>query len=101
MMRFVLNLDSRVQIGPSHFKSVNLLPVCKRVEHIILCYVFKVVNQMAPEYLSDCFVSQESIHSYCTRLCKKEDIVFLRLNVLCQSLLVSLVLNYGAVLQLV
>jgi hypothetical protein len=38
-----------------------------------LCYdmFLKVKNQIAPGYLGDCFVSQESVHSYCTRLSKK------------------------------
>jgi hypothetical protein len=44
IMRFVLDLDSRAHIDPSHFKSPNWLPVNRRVEQIMLCHVFKIKN---------------------------------------------------------
>jgi hypothetical protein len=46
----------------------------------MLCHVFKVKNQMVPENLSDCFVSQESMHSYCTRLSEKEGYCLLKVK---------------------
>ena len=71
IIRFVLDLDSRSHIGQHHFKSLNWLPVHKRVNQIILCHVFKIKHGIAPDYLSDQFTPQESVHSHNTRLCRK------------------------------
>ena len=48
LMRFVLDLDARSHIGAEHFKSLNWLPVNKRVEQIILCHVFKNKKWFSP-----------------------------------------------------
>ena len=71
LMRFVLDLDARSHIGPEHFKSLNWLPVNKRVDQIILCHVFKIKNGIAPDYMGNHFIPQESVHSYRTRLSHK------------------------------
>ena len=67
LMRFVLDLDARSHIGPEHFKSLNWLPVIKRVDQIILCHVFKVKNGLAPDYMGEQFIPQDTVHSYGTR----------------------------------
>ena len=41
-IRFILNLDYRSHIEKAHFKTLNWLPVDKRVDQISLCYVFKM-----------------------------------------------------------
>jgi hypothetical protein len=72
IMRFVLNLDSRAHIDPSLFKSLNWLPVHRRVEQIMLCYIFKIKNGLSPDYMSEHFISQDSVvHNYSTRLSQK------------------------------
>ena len=64
----MLDLDARSHIGSQHFNQLNWLPVNKRVDQIILCHVFKIKNGTAPDYMGDSFMSQDSIHSYRTRL---------------------------------
>lgn len=71
LIRFVLDLDSRAHIDQSHFKSLNWLPVHMRVNQIMLCHVFKIRNGLSPDYMSEHFVSQDSMHNYSTRLSKK------------------------------
>jgi hypothetical protein len=71
LIRFVLDLDARSHIGPNHFRSLNWLPVNKRVDQIILCHVFKVKNGMAPDYMGKYFIPQVTVHSYKTRLSNK------------------------------
>ena len=61
IIRFVLNVESRTQVDPVHFESLVWLPVCKRVENIILCHVFKIKNDLAPEYMVEYFTSQDSV----------------------------------------
>ena len=70
-MRFVLDLDSRAHIDPSHFKSLSWLPVHRRVEQIMLCHVFKIKNGLSPDYMGEHFISQDSVHNYSTRLSQK------------------------------
>ena len=55
LIRFVLNLDQMIHVGPEHFKFLNWLPVTKRVHQIILCHVFKIRPSTAPDYLSEYF----------------------------------------------
>lgn len=71
LIRFILGLDPRSHIGPAQFRELNWLPVSKRVDQIILCHVFKVKKGLAPDYMLEGFISQDSIHSYKTRLSKK------------------------------
>ena len=71
ILRFVLNLDSRTHIGFDHFRYLNWLPVEKRVQHLMLCHMFKVRNNEAPGYMNDYFVAQDSVHEYNTRLQNK------------------------------
>jgi hypothetical protein len=70
-MRFVLDLDSRAHIDPSHLKSLSWLPVHRRVEQIMLCHVFKTKNGRSPDYMCEHFISQDSVHNYSTRLSQK------------------------------
>ena len=67
MIRFVLDLDARTHIGQGHFNSLNWLPVNKRVDKTILCYVFKMKHGLAPDYIGENFLSQEFVHSHRTR----------------------------------
>lgn len=67
LMRFVLGLDARCHIGPEHFRSLNWLPVNNRVDQIVLGHVFKVKHGLAPDYLGEHFVPQDTVHSYRTR----------------------------------
>ena len=71
IIRFVLNLESRTHIDPVHFEYLGWLPVCKKVEYIILCHVFKIKNFLAPEYMVEHFTSQDSVHSHRTRFSDK------------------------------
>jgi len=67
LIRFVLNLDYRTHIDNYHFKTLQWLPVDKRVEQIVLCHVFKIKNKLSPEYMKEHFIIQNSLHSYTTR----------------------------------
>ena len=67
LIRFVLYLDARCHIGAEHFRTLNWLPVSKRVDQIIMCHVFKIKNGMAPDYMGDNFIPQSSVHSHKTR----------------------------------
>ena len=67
LIRFVLNLDHMIHMGPEHFKFLNWLPVTKRVDQIILCHVFKIRSGTAPDYLSEYFNLASSVHGYFTR----------------------------------
>ena len=70
-MRFVLDLDARSHIRPEHFTSLNWLPVNKLVDQIILGHVFRIKNGIAPDYMGDNFISQDTVHSHRTRLSQK------------------------------
>ena len=37
----------------------------------MLCHVFKIRNGLSPDYMTEHFVSQDSMHNYSTRLSKK------------------------------
>ena len=51
LIRFVLNLDQMIRVGPEHFETLNWLPVTKRVDQIILCHVFKIKSGTALDLL--------------------------------------------------
>ena len=71
LIRFVLNLDSRAHISPDFFNTLQWLPVDKRVEQIMLTHVFKINNGLSPDYLTNQFIPQNSVHSHKTRLSHK------------------------------
>lgn len=75
MIRFVFNLDSKTQTDIEHFKHLSLLPVEERNHHLMLCHVlsivFKVRNSLAPGYMDDFFVAQDTVHRYNLRLRNK------------------------------
>jgi len=70
MIRFVLSLEQRSHISKNHFKDLNWLPMQKRVDQIILCHDFKIKHGLAPDYMSEHFVSQDSVYSHNTRFSK-------------------------------
>ena len=67
LVRYVFNLEPRSHISNQHFVSLNWLPVSKRVEQITLCHVFKIKHGLSPSYMSQNFVTQDSVHTYRTR----------------------------------
>ena len=67
MIRFVLNMDSRAHVGVEQFKTLNWLPVSKRVDQITLCHVHRIKSRTAPEYLGEKFVPLSQVHDRCTR----------------------------------
>ena len=67
IIRFVLDMDSRVHVGSEVFKSLGWLPVSKRVGQIILNHVLRVKSGLSPDYMVDHFIQASSIHSYGTR----------------------------------
>ena len=71
LIRFILDLDARSHISAEHFKSLNWLPVNKRVDQIVLGHVFRIKHGLAPDYMMEHFTPQDSIHSYSTRLSGK------------------------------
>ncbi len=71
MVRLVLDLDPRSHIDSQHFQQLNWLPSDKRVDHLMLCQVFKIRNNTAPMYMREYFVPQDSLHSHNTRLRNK------------------------------
>ena len=68
LVRFDPNLDYRSHVGKDYFKSLNWLPVDKRVEQIIICHVFKVKHGLASGYMGKHFIFQDTVHNYITRL---------------------------------
>ena len=67
LIRFILNLHHRTHISKEHFELLGWLPVEQRVHQIILCHVYKIHNNLAPSYLHENFVQQNTVHSYRTR----------------------------------
>ena len=67
LIRFVLNLDQMIHVGPEHFKILNWLPVTKRVDQIILCHVFKIKSGTAPDYSGEYFSLAGSVHVHFAR----------------------------------
>ena len=71
LIRFIFDLDPKSHIGSEHFRILNWLPVQSRVEQIMLCQVFKINKNVAPEYLKQHFVAQTAQHNHRTRLSVK------------------------------
>ena len=65
IIRFVLKLDPRSDIGSNEFKSLGWLPVSRRVDLIVLNHVFK--SGKSADYMIEHFVPVTSVHSYGTR----------------------------------
>ena len=70
VVRFIFNLEPRSHITTDHIKSLNWLPVQSRVDQFMLCHVFKIINNLAPQYLKQFFL-QTKQHSHLTRLSVK------------------------------
>ncbi|KAH3798560.1 hypothetical protein DPMN_152160 [Dreissena polymorpha] len=87
-------------VGPHHFRCLNWLPVSKRVDQISLCHVFKVKNGLAPDYMAESFIPQDSVHSYKTRSCSRGAFQFQRSKVLVPSPSALLVAPCGTAYQL-
>jgi len=69
LIMFILDLNLRANVGHQHFQSLNLLPVNKRVEQIILCHMFKIKHKLAPAYMDYHLVLPDTVHS--TRLSQR------------------------------
>ena len=67
MIRFLLDMEPKSHIDNQHFVSLGWLPVSRRVEQITLCHVFKIKHGQSPDYMSQNFISQDSVHTYRTR----------------------------------
>ena len=67
IIRFVLKMGPRSQIGQDVFKAVGWLPVSKRVDQIILNHFFKIKSGTSPDYMTEQFTLASSVHSYSTR----------------------------------
>ena len=71
VIRFVLNLDPRSNLGPDVFRSLRWVPVSKRVDQIVLNHVFKINSRTSLDYMAEHFVSRSAAHSYGTRFREK------------------------------
>ena len=67
MVRFNLKLGPRSHIGDEELKTVGMLKVEDRVRQLKLNHVFKIYNEVAPEYLNSHFTKLINIHRYNTR----------------------------------
>ena len=67
MVRFILKLGPRSHIGDEELKVVGMLRVEDRVRQLKLNHVFKIYNEVAPEYLDSHFTKLIYTHRYNTR----------------------------------
>jgi len=68
LVRFVLNLDLKTNVGNEQLAVLNWLPVAKRVNFITLCHVFKIHNNSSPSYMQEHFIPPpSSSHQYSSR----------------------------------
>jgi len=67
IIRYVLGLDFRAHIGFSQFKEIGWLPVDTRVAQIKLNHFYRVINNTAPDYLSENVTWVSSSHDHRTR----------------------------------
>ena len=67
IIRFVSKLDPRSHIGSNEFKSVDWLPVSRRIDQIFLNHVFKIKSGKSADNMIEHFVLVTSVHSYGTR----------------------------------
>lgn len=68
LIRFVLGLEPRSHIGLQQFQRVGWLPSEKRVWHIGLLHIHKIIHGSAPTYLSSEVAHLRDTHTYQTRL---------------------------------
>ena len=61
-VRIITSCDIKNNITP-HLKSLHWLPVNLRIEFKILLFTFKILNGLAPEYLSDLLKYKSSPHN--------------------------------------
>ena len=61
-----MNLDPRTYLGLDVFRSLGLLHVSKRVDQIVLNYVFNINSRTSPDYMTEHFVLRSAVHSYGT-----------------------------------
>ena len=67
LIRSVLKLTSRSRITYDHFKFLNWLPVEKRIIHLKLCQLNKIVLGQAPSYMSEGILHTSNSHTHGTR----------------------------------
>ena len=67
MVCFILKLGPRSHIGDEELKTVGMLRVEDRVRQLKLNHVFKIYNEVAPEYLNPHFTKLINTHRYNTR----------------------------------
>ena len=67
VIRTVLKLSPRTHISYHHFKSINWLPVERRVTMLRLCWVHSILNNSSTSYLSSHFIPVRNAHSVRTR----------------------------------
>ena len=67
LIRFILKLEPRSHIGDVEFKKLGMLKVEDRVKQLKLNHVFKIYNEIAPEYLNSQFTKLSNTHRYNTR----------------------------------
>ena len=67
VIRVVLKLHPRTHLLPDHFSSLTLLRVEERVSQLKLCLVYKIINNLAPNYLRNYFLKMSDTHNYSTR----------------------------------
>ena len=67
MVRFILKLGPRSHIGNEKLKTVGILTFEDRVRQLKLNHIFKIYNEVAPEYLNSHFTKLINTHRYNTR----------------------------------
>ena len=67
IIRFILKLEPRFQIGGDEFEKLGMLKVEDGIKQLKLNHVFKTYHEKAPEYLNSHFLKFSIIHRYSTR----------------------------------
>ena len=59
-----------------------MLPVNSRVDHLTLCHVvvFKMKNDLSPQYMREHVIPQDGVHTYNARLSSKGTFVIPKVN---------------------
>ena len=71
IIRFVLKMNqSSHHVGANEFKYIGWLPISRRVDQIILYYVFKIKSGQSAHYIAANFIQARSVQSYGTRFRK-------------------------------
>ena len=74
-------------IGQDVFQAVCWLPVSKRVDQVILNYVFKIKSGTSLDYMIEQFLPASSVHSYSTRFRENGCFSLRKVKALVRSLL--------------